>query len=577
MLTTIKHWLAPPVFEDDEEKTRVAHMLNTLALAASALLLLAGLILVPARWGQPDVLPNVVRMVLAVSLLVLVLVLIRRGQVRLAGMIFSLVIWINGLIIIYTTGGIRSYEFPAVMATILAVGLLLGVRAAVVAIVLTVLAQLGLIYAGINGLLPTFDTVSYTSIQILVSRSIGLVAMIVLLYLFAQGIEQVSQRARRYAATLEEYRERLEATVQDRTHNLESLERRYRYLAATAEVARQTSTMLDVEELLLRVVNLVSEQFGFYHAGIFFLDPTGEWAVLRAASSAGGQQMLANGHRLRVGEVGIVGYVTDVGEARVAFDVGADAVYFDNPYLPETRSEIALPLVARGKVIGVLDVQSKETNAFSDEDIAVLQTLADQVAVAISNARLLQQAQDSLAAERRVFGELSRQAWLEVLRTRPDLGFFRDEGGVSPAGDLWHPEMEQALQLRETIQNAGGDAGERHALAVPIKVRDAVIGVIDFSKPDADSVWTAEEIALVEALTEQLGVALERARLYEDTRRRAAREQMSAQVAARMRESLDMETVLRTAVAEMRQALGLEGVIVQLARPEAVSEVDHVA
>ncbi len=190
---------------------------------------------------------------------------------------------------------------------------------------------------------------------------------------------------------------------------------------------------------------LISERFGFYHTGIFLLDPAREWAILQAASSKGGQRMLARGHRLRVGEVGIVGYATAYNLPRIALDVGEDAVYFDNPDLPETRSEIALPLRARGEVIGALDVQSREPDAFSDEDVTALQTLADQVAVAISNARLFQQAQESLEAQRRAYGELSHQAWRDLLRGRPNLGFLRNRQGISPAEYLWRPEMDTAL------------------------------------------------------------------------------------------------------------------------------------
>jgi len=173
---------------------------------------------------------------------------------------------------------------------------------------------------------------------------------------------------------------------------LEETERRAAQLAAAAEVARDATAILDVDQLLDETVHLISEQFGFYHAGVFLVDEPGEYAVLHAASSAGGQRMLERGHKLAVGKVGIVGYVAGTGEPRVALDVGEDAVFFDNPDLPETRSEMALPLISRGRVIGVLDVQSTETAAFSEEDVTTLQTMADQLAIAIENARLYQEA-----------------------------------------------------------------------------------------------------------------------------------------------------------------------------------------
>jgi GAF domain-containing protein len=345
--------------------------------------------------------------------------------------------------------------------------------------------------------------------------------------------------------------------VADRTRDLE---RRARYLETTARVARDTSSVLDLQNLLTRVVTLVSERFGFYHTGIFLLDPTGEWAVLQSASSEGGQRMLARGHRLRVGEEGIVGYVTGQGKPRIALDVGADAVFFDNPYLPDTRSEMALPLRARGEIIGALDVQSKEPQAFSDEDVAVLQTLADQVAMAISNARLFQQAQESLEAERRAYGEINRQAWVELLHAQSNLGFLSDRQGTFPAGDLWEPQMELVLRTGETAPRDG----DGRSVAIPIKVRGEVIGVVDAQKPGESSEWTAEEVALMETLAEQLGLALESARLYQDTQRRAEHERLTGEVTAHIRETLDLDTVLQTAVHDISEALGLAALDVRL-------------
>ncbi|MCK4315541.1 MAG: GAF domain-containing protein, partial [Anaerolineae bacterium] len=178
------------------------------------------------------------------------------------------------------------------------------------------------------------------------------------------------------------------AMALERIRLLEETERRATQLAAASEVARDATAILDVDQLLHETVQLISEQFGFYHAGVFLVDDKHEYAVLRAASSEGGRRMLSRGHKLEVGKVGMVGYVTDTGKPRIALDVGKDAVHFVNPDLPETRSEMTLPLRVHGEVIGALDVQSTEESAFTGEDVAVLQTMADQLANAIENARL---------------------------------------------------------------------------------------------------------------------------------------------------------------------------------------------
>jgi GAF domain-containing protein len=308
---------------------------------------------------------------------------------------------------------------------------------------------------------------------------------------------------------------------------------------------------------------VISEQFGFYHTGLFLLDARKEWVVLQAASSEGGQRMLARQHRLEVGSQSIVGYVAARGERRIALDVGQDAVFFDSPDLPDTRSEMAVPLRVGGEILGVLDVQSTERQAFTDEDVTTLQAVADQVAMAVSNAQLLQQVEASLEAERRAVGELSREAWLNLLQTRQDLGFYDDGNAVSPASAVWRPEMGVALNEGQQALNEDGSF-----LALPLRVREQVIGVIDGCKADGTA-WSAEEIGLLQTLTEQLSNALEGAQLYQDSQLRAVRERVIGEVTGRIRESLNMETMLRTAAEQMRQALDLDDLVVRLASPRA--------
>jgi GAF domain-containing protein len=186
--------------------------------------------------------------------------------------------------------------------------------------------------------------------------------------------------------------------------------------------------------------------------------------------------------------------------------------------------------------------------------------LADQLAIALENARLLHQTQESIEAERRAYGELSRQAWAELLYTRSDIGFLSDEHGIVPASDAWLPQMETAFETGEIAQGADGG----RTLAMPVKVRGQVIGVIDASKPAPSEAWSAEEIALLQTLTEQLGAALEGARLYQDTQRRATRERLIGEVTSHMRESLDVERVLQAAVREFGKTLGVDEVKIRL-------------
>jgi GAF domain-containing protein/HAMP domain-containing protein len=372
---------------------------------------------------------------------------------------------------------------------------------------------------------------------------------------------QLAQTFNAMAKELQDLYASLERQVAERTADLA---RRAVQLQAAAEVARDATAVLDIEELMRTTVERITERFGFHHAGIFLVDDRREYAVLRAASSEGGQRMLAHGHKLAVGKVGIVGYVAGTGEPRIALDVGEDAVFFDNPDLPQTRSEMALPLSVHGQVIGVLDVQSTKPTAFTEEDVATLQTMADQVTVALDNARLFAESQAALEEVRHAYGELSRGAWAELLRARPDLGYCSNEHGVTSAGNIWRSEMERALQEGEIVQGNRTDPEMKRPLAVPIKVRGDVIGVLNTYKPGDAGEWTPEEIALLETLAEQLGLALDSARLYQDTRRRAAREQLTREITEKMRSVAGVEDIIQTAVDELSRVLGTSRTFVRL-------------
>jgi len=450
--------------------------------------------------------------------------------------------------------------------------LLFGLRESVAALILAPLTITVFGWAYSSGQLPVSPDprvlatdMTWWLNAVIIYVLLSIIMVISQNYLVPRLVNALS-RSRQLAVELHNERAGSEQRVQERTLDLA---RRNTQMEAAAQVAREAAAIHDLGNLLQETARLISDRFGFYHAGIFLLDASGEWATLQAASSAGGLRMLARRHRLKVGEVGIVGYVTGRGEPRVALDVGTDAVFFDNPDLPETRSEMALPLRARGEIIGALDVQSTQPAAFSEDSIAVLQILADQLALAISNARLFQQAQESLEAERRAYGELSRQAWSELLRARPGLGERYDPHGILPTTDQWRQDMKLATQKGETVVSQNGSTT---TLATPIKVRDLVIGVLDAHKSAGERGrqgagergWTAEEITLLETLADQLGVALENARLYQDTQRRAVRERLTGEVTARMRETLDVDTVLQTAVREIGEALGLHDVTIRL-------------
>jgi GAF domain-containing protein len=277
------------------------------------------------------------------------------------------------------------------------------------------------------------------------------------------------------------------------------------------------------------------------------LDAQKEFAVLRAANSTGGQRMLERGHRLRVGQQGIIGYVTSTGKPRVALDVGADAVFFNNPDLPETRSEMGLPLRSGDQIIGALDVQSTEATTFTDEDVSLLSTLADQVSIAIENARLFSETSQALTELQSVQRQYLREQWDKTIEKRRQVGYIYERGRVVPIPS----ESEYAVVPPIVLSSQ-----QRHGhLSIPIFLRGELIGTIDLTELDKNRTWSEEEISLAHSVAEQIGLALENARLIEESQHRAEREALVSQISTRLRASNDPQEILQTAVAELRHAL----------------------
>ena len=273
--------------------------------------------------------------------------------------------------------------------------------------------------------------------------------------------------------------------------------------------------------------------------------------------------MLARGHRLKVGETGIVGNVAAKGEARIALDVGEDAVFFQNPDLPDTRSEIALPLHLQKEVIGVLDVQSIEAGAFSEEDVAVFETLADQISVALQNARLFQESEKLLAEAQKSAGSYLLESWQAMQVARTNVG-YRLSGTSVKALDkpLDTPQVKQALEEGTTVAATEGKKSKAAVLAVPIRLRGRVIGVMDVRVPGLQA-WNPDNVDIAEAVAERLSLAIETATLLEDSQRRAATERAIGEITSKISGSVNLRNVLRSTVQELGRILPGSEVIIQ--------------
>ena len=324
----------------------------------------------------------------------------------------------------------------------------------------------------------------------------------------------------------------LERRVSERT---EDITKRTEQLRAASYIARQTAEIQDLSLLLNLVVKLVSDQFGFYHAGVYLLNEAGDEVKLQASSSTGGQRMIEQGYSVKIGSPGIIGYVGSQKKPRIALDVGTDAVLFNNPDLPMTRSQIALPLLVRGKLLGVLDIHSDSANAFAFDDMDVLETLADQVAVAIDNARLLDESQAAFLQLEALTAVRTREAWNQKLGKRQRVFTY------TPLG----------LRAEKSAES------EENAVDVPITLRGQKIGTISLARK-SNVRWNKLDEDLMTEVATQAGLAVDNIRLLEEATERAKQEQIVGELAFRFSQALDIDSLLQTATREFGQLPGVE-------------------
>jgi GAF domain-containing protein len=369
---------------------------------------------------------------------------------------------------------------------------------------------------------PAADALRLTAIVLVVSTIIA-----VGLHTFQDEFVETQRAAQQTLDTLREEQSTLEERVAERTAGLT---RKTEQLRATSYIARKTAEVQDLAALLETVAYLVTDQFGFYHTGIYLINESGNRVVLQAASSEGGQQMIEQGHSFTIGMQGIVGYVAAQKKPRIALDVGTDAVFFNNPDLPLTRSEVALPLLIRNKILGVLDIQSDRPQAFSMEDIDVLQTLSDQIAIAIENARLLDETQAAILQLEALNSLRTQEAWNQKLR---------DQGRAFTYTPLGLRAEKASLS-------------NNNAIRAHIMLRGRKIGTISIARK-GEGKWSRLDEGLLEEVAGQVGLAVDNIRLLEEATQRARQEQMVGKLAAQFSQSLDLDTLLQTAARELGQ------------------------
>ncbi|HMB24438.1 MAG: GAF domain-containing protein [Chloroflexota bacterium] len=544
---------APPVFPDDEDKTRSAAVLNFAGWSIAGVDLIVLLLVRPFLSGGELLGTSNLILFGIVVLTLLALYVSHRGYVKLGSFIVIALGWIGLTSLTVPSDGIRDAAFVAYILPILMAGLLLGWRWAIGFIVLSILSGWALAYAEVQGVVSskTYEPYDFALIMTGVFAIAGSFVS-----LMVDSLQKALNKSRGTTQELSLTNKELSALQIDLEKRVEErtseIEKRASQLEAVSSVARTIASVQDLDALLPAIAKLISQQFGFYHIGIFLLDEKRENAILRASNSEGGIQLLSRQHSLPVDRHSLVGYSILRSEPRIALDVGSDYAYFNNPDLPETRSEIALPLRVTGQVIGSLDVQSTQINAFSEEDINVLTTLADQVAIAIENARLFGEARAALNESRSLFERYTQQEWGAFARQARQTGFVFDGKQVLAL------DKNVKRETAQTVAQTGSLSLEKESdsIGVPIRLRGQTIGVLDVRTKRGARQWKQEEISILEAAAERAALALENARLVQTAQRRAARERAIGDISTKIGAVSNLESILQTAVEELGRKIG---------------------
>jgi len=367
------------------------------------------------------------------------------------------------------------------------------------------------------------------------------------------AFNQMSADLRRSFGTLEE-------NVASRTKDLARLANELRTIA---EVNRELAVIRDQSTLLNVSANLIRERLGYYHVGIFLVDEKGEYAILRGASSVAAEQLLAKNYKLKIGETGLVGSVANTGQAYIAQDVDIDSVHFNNPLLPETRSEIVLPLRSYNVTIGALDIQAKTPRAFDERDIQTLQVLADQLAAAIENAQLVQRLEETLTELSKINQAKTRQVWQSVIGRKGVPAYEYDGLQIRPMPQNLSPELAAQLEGGHPVVVNPGDGNAKNTLLVPLTILGQVIGVIGLEQEDPAKTWSEEQIAIAQAAANRAALTLENARLFEESNRRASKESAIFEATSRIGSAVSMENILQTTAEELEKVLSGSEITIQ--------------
>jgi GAF domain-containing protein len=519
----------------DQKNWREKFLQRILVIAA----VIGILAVIPAVLGTDDALLQAIY--IGVYVTIVVATVFRLPYLIKAGIFVALPL-ILGIASLSETG-IRGDSLFFLLAFVTLSTLLIGPRSGIVTIIISELIIITTGYLILGDHYTLSDEFAFAgdlTEWITAGATQLLISLVVItgLRMLQDSIFQTQLQNEIMVAALRESQVDLENRVELRT---KELARKTDQLSASTFVARQAAEIQDLDSLLSSTVNLIAKNFNLYHTGIYLINERGDFVVLQAASSEGGNKLLQRGYRLPVGMQSSIGFAAVEKKPRIVLKVNRDNA---TPELPDTRSELSLPLIVRNKLIGVLDLQSAESDAFQHDDVDVFQTLADQIAVAIENVRLLNESQRLVSQLEIASGAEVRENWQSA----------------SPSRKLAY--HYSATGLRPTSNPAPSNG--RNLLEVPLLLRGQEIGKIALKRKDDFQNFTPQEESVATEVATQTALALENIRLVEHTRQRAERERAIASIANRIRETMDLEMVLRTTAREIQSTMNLQEAEVRL-------------
>ncbi len=549
MKTFLDHLAALYPDQVDHQHARSLVMIAWVLLGAIAILIVLTVLdaIMPApslAWTRLMILP----LVLMTPTMLITLVLVSQGQLQWARLLLvGVLILLNAET--FFSRGITAVRPGFVVLPIITAAMLFGARGTLVTMIICVLLSLsGWVLERLAGVVQPEPYTPTLASSALVYSLLTVVASSLLLIRFSGSLQTALAQSRRAANQL-------------------------RTITGIAQAATEN---IQTGEFLPRLVEMIRERLSFYHVQVFLIDETGREARLVASTGIAGQQLLARGHRLPVGSRSVIGQVTQYGEVVYATDTSIDPIHRSNEFLPATRSELALPLRDGVKVIGALDVQSARPNAFTPQDIDILQLMANQIAIIIRNARLFEQTQANLDENRRLYADaqanlreierlnrqLTGQAWEGYFAGQSDM-----VSGVSVEGAMlkrtaeWTPALAQAVRERQPVVRPG-DEPDTSIIAVPIDLRGYVIGALEVAVPA--TVQQEDALSLVEAVARRLTLSLDNVRLVEEAQTQARREQLINAIGGQLQSVNEVDEMLRVALVELQQALNADRAAIRL-------------